>query len=875
MVECEYRMELGHLHRAIFLLGLITLLFVFTPGSATLPGPSAGSESGTTIAVGHESRQDDMPSIAAAPDGSIWVAWLSFDGHRDDIAIRHFMDGTWQNLHWVPGASGDSWLPQVGVDGANRVWVVWSQQLDSNWDLYARRFDPSEPRWGPLTRLSADPLPDVNPRMWSDRRGRLTVAWQGFRRRPGANPSARSHVFLRRLDGDRWTETIQVTDGDRNDWAPSPAMDSQDVVWVAYDSYRNGSYDVFLAQVVGGRVVRSSIPVAATAAFEARATTAVDTEDRVWVAWESGPRHWGKDNGRALGDGGIGSPLGGFREPRIACFAQGRWLEPASPLEAVFRPYHTYQPHVFSDDSGSIRVVAMERRTGGPTRDSVLFRKRSYPEYWRGRQDGYWSYWVTHLEGERWTAPRLLPNSKGRSSTRMGAALSEDGNLWMTWPTDNRKASYYHRPIRQQVHVGVEPARTGTPAALRERKRTESGPAPHLEAELGHLERIANYRTRIGGKEHRLLRGDLHRHTELSWDEGGANDGSLDDYYRYMLDAASLDFGANTEHQGGAWPYWWWYSQKMSDMYHLPGVYVSLFAHERSASYPFGHRNIFYSDRDRARVIPFFLKDGVSLYAFPLTPEGDEPADEAGLLAANDTELLFEEVRARGGITIAHTSGSGMGTDWRHRPEPGVEPVVEIFQGARRSFEAVGAPYAWTPAQVEANAARVRPDTGRVPDWIENLFRIRPDGMVSEAWKRGHKLGVIASSDHVSTHLSYAMVYTHDASRKGLLDAIRKRHTYGATDNIILEVRMGEHFMGDEFRTEAPLPIVVKARGTAPIQRVDLLRDGEVTQSIQPGRTTVEWEFPETDFDLQPHYYHVRLLQEDGMIAWSSPFFVN
>ena len=102
----------------------------------------------------------------------------------------------------------------------------------------------------------------------------------------------------------------------------------------------------------------------------------------------------------------------------------------------------------------------------------------------------------------------------------------------------------------------------------------------------GHLERIAGYRTRIDGKDHRLLRGDLHRHTELSWDEGGANDGSLDDYYRYMLDAASLDFGANTEHQGGAWPYWWWYSQKMSDMYHLPGAYVSLFAHERSASYP-------------------------------------------------------------------------------------------------------------------------------------------------------------------------------------------------------------------------------------------------------------------------------------------------
>ena len=579
----------------------LSFLLLISTDSPVFLGPSAESGPGTAIPVGHESRQDDMPSIAAAPDGTVWVAWLSFDGRRDDVAIRHYKDGTWQNLHWVPGTSGDSWLPQIGVDGANRVWAVWSQQLDSNWDVFARRFDPAESIWGPLLRLSSDPLPDINPRMSSDRRGWLAVAWQGFRRQPDARTQARSHIFLRLLDGDQWTETIRITGGAHNDWAPSPAIDRTGVVWVAYDTYRDRSFDVYLAQVSGNRVVEPNMPVSMTPAFEARATTVVDAEDRVWVAWEFGLRHWGKDNGRALADPGIGSPLGGFREPRIACLTQGRWLEPVSPLEAVFRPYNTYQPHVYSDGSGSIRVVAMEQRTGGPTRDSVLFRKRAYPEYWRGRPDGYWSYW-------------------------------------------------------------------------------------------------------------------------------------------------------------------WWYSQKMSDMYHLPGAYVSLFAHERSASYPFGHRNVFCSDRAQAKVVPFFLKDGVSLYAFPLTPEGDEPADEAGFLATNDTELLFEEVGAHGGITIVHTSGSGMGTDWRHRPEPDVEPVVEIFQGARRSFEQVGAPYSWTRAQVEEDVARVRPDTGRISDWIRNLFRIRADGMVSEAWKRGHKLGVIASSDHVSTHISYAILLRSPAA---------------------------------------------------------------------------------------------------------------
>jgi hypothetical protein len=133
--------------------------------------------------VGHEFRQDDLPSLAAAPDGSIWVAWLSFEGSRDDVVLRRYHNGAWGNIQWVPNTSGDSWLPQVGVDAQNRPWVVWSQQEKGNWDIYARRFDPDKQEWGPQERLTTDPLPDINPRLASDGKGRLVVAWQGFRRR--------------------------------------------------------------------------------------------------------------------------------------------------------------------------------------------------------------------------------------------------------------------------------------------------------------------------------------------------------------------------------------------------------------------------------------------------------------------------------------------------------------------------------------------------------------------------------------------------------------------------------------------------------------------------------------------------------------------
>ena len=153
-----------------------------------------------------------------------------------------------------------------------------------------------------------------------------------------------------------------------------------------------------------------------------------------------------------------------------------------------------------------------------------------------------------------------------------------------------------------------------------------------------------------------------------------------------------------------------------------------------------------------------------------------------------------------------------MGTDWRDN-DPDLEPVVEIFQGARTNYEQLGAPF-------------VAEESKDAPHMKQAGYQ--PEGMVSNAWAKGYKLGIITSSDHGSTHISYAMVYTGDPSRQGVLDAIRKRHTYGATDNIILEVRMGKYFMGDEFALKKPEPIRVKVRGTGKVAKVEIIKDSKV-----------------------------------------------
>jgi hypothetical protein len=45
-------------------------------------------------------------------------------------------------------------------------------------------------------------------------------------------------------------------------------------------------------------------------------------------------------------------------------------------------------------------------------------------------------------------------------------------------------------------------------------------PAKQSEAERADLKRIRDYRMDVGAKKYQLLRGEFHRHTDLSWDGG-------------------------------------------------------------------------------------------------------------------------------------------------------------------------------------------------------------------------------------------------------------------------------------------------------------------------------------------------------------------
>ncbi|MDX1981170.1 MAG: hypothetical protein SFV51_12940 [Bryobacteraceae bacterium] len=823
-----------------------------TPGPARgqiRPGGRVAWMSGV-LPLGDTARHNDFPSAAAAANGDVWAVWVSYSGLREEIHARRFANGHWYATFPLPGVQGDVWMPQVAIDAAGNPWFVWAQQTGypgdperPNWDLYTTRWDGAN--WDPPTRLTDHPLPDINHQFLSDAKGTLWLVWQGFR-------DGQSDIFLRRCQDGRWSDPQQVSSHRGNDWSPVVAVNSVGHASVVWDSYRNGNYDVYMRTLRNGQWTAEEA-LASTPNGEANATAVYDKDGRLWIAWEELGVNWSKDfGGRSLGVKQTGTAIGQTRRVGMKVWQGGVWMQPAKhPSTSMLASEDQWMqtPRLFTDPGGRVWLMFRHRVTRYATWTWAVDSEET-PNATNVR--GFMNTYVTHYTGEGWLTASELPRSRDRMSSTMAGTGTPNGQFWTLWHTDTRDDSAVYVPQQNQIWSCVlTPMSDPKPYKLvpAQAATVQSALDPGLEAEA--VRALRAQRITRNGSEFRIFKGDLHRHTELSTDSGGRMDGSILDFFRYMIDAAEMDYGAITDHSaGGDSEYWWWLIQKVTEMYHVPGRYVSLFGYERTPHWPKGHKNIIHAMRN----VPI-----VKLFTRPDMPEHwSTYAIIAGDLAQNDTKLLFRNVSETGGIAIPHTLATSQGNDWTDTDEK-VQPVAEIYQGARDSYEHEGAPAAHKQ--------------GPAGTGFGNNFN--PGGFIWKAWEKGVRIGVIASSDHVSTHLSFAMVYSSDPTRKGVIEAIRSRRTYGATDNIVLEYWMGDHFMGEEFTAARVPELRVKVRGAGPISRLSIIRNGKYISQQAPNTQDVSFSFRDASPEPGSSYYYIRVEQADGNLAWSSPIWVN
>lgn len=777
----------------------------------------------TVVKLSTDDYEDDFVAVLGGPDGSARAAWVAYRDGANEILSRRFDGSSWGHAESVTEAPGDVHLVKMARSGDGATWFVWSHQADGNRDIYARSL--REGSWSSTVRLSDAPQPDVFPNVVATSDGSLWLVWQGFR-------NGQADIFARRYEGGEWGAAQRVSTSEANDWDPVVAAGRNGEVHIAWDSYEAGNYDVMYRSWDGERWAAGPQPIANSPLFEAHVSLAVDGDNRLWAAWNESGLNWGKDTGFLLPV--EGTLLYEYRLIRVAVLDGISWHEPVADINMSMPSHidsrHNDFPQLVADDGGRVWLFGRHR----------TIRQRDMPSS-TPLHRAAWEIWASTLDGDAWTQPYEVPFSAGRQDVRWGVAPDGAGNLVATWAMDNRDF-YGFLYQHADVYAAKLPVLEKTVKAPSLRVRPERtvqfhNLAPTEEFDLG---RLRSYEINSEGRTYKIYRGDTHRHTEFSMD--GNNDGSLFQTYRYALDAASLDYLLVSEHNFQGGPdneYINWLLHQAVDLFTVSGRFQPFYGYERSIRYPDGHRNILLPKRGTPTL--------------PILPEESSHAKGAG--------RLYEYLRGNGGIAISHTSATGMGTDWRDN-DPEVEPLVEIFQGDRVSAEYEGAPLA---------AHSERPST--------QAGGFRPAGYVWNAWAKGYKLGVQVASDHLSTHYSYACTIAEDFTREGLLDAMKLRHNYGATDNIILDYRLEangkEYLQGDILTATGPFRLKVNVLGTAPIRQIDIIKNQEFLYTRQKLPQDFDFAYEDATKQSGEDFYYVRVEQNDGNVAWSSPIWVT
>jgi hypothetical protein len=272
----------------------------------------------------------------------------------------------------------------------------------------------------------------------------------------------------------------------------------------------------------------------------------------------------------------------------------------------------------------------------------------------------------------------------------------------------------------------------------------------------------------------RVLWGDTHGHTGFA--EG---QGSPRAFFEYATEDARLDFATLSEHDVWMDDGEWRALQDLTREFTRRGRFVGILGYEWTAfTNRGGHHNVFFRDPASERV---------------------------GLQVATRLTDLYRELHARyqprDVLVIPHAHRAG---DWR-QGDPAIERLVELHS-VHGSFE-----------------------------WFANMYL-----------RNGFELGFVGSSDDhmakpglapaplssVAQPGGLAAVLAPEVSTDAVFAALRGLRSYATSgQRMLLEATLNGHAMGTRQPAARRRELRFSVAGTSPIDRIDLVRNGEVIHS--------------------------------------------
>ncbi len=521
--------------------------------------------------------------IATASNG-LWIAWLEFQPKSGDqiwLGLRG-ANGKWIERKQISSVVGDYANPTPTIDALGRLWVSYETSKGSNWNVEVQQATEIN---GNHSEKNSTSFVGINHRITAGPDGSVVVVCQqesqGRFRAIGMRISNRSKVFT--------TDALKDISTSGNAWHPSVAVSADNSVHLICDAYDGQSYNV-LSQFTT-KATHENLTLAATPGFEANAQIASGKDGKVWVVWEEDGENWGKRYvARTPGDKKSTKmvdnegPLHRFRKLHF-----GELDEKSAQLKTYDLPQPSFELSNHRTNAppdlknfGAFYEGA-QLVVDGQNRPWIVYRHFYVP--WIGivpethKQDNARLY-ARCLLRDGWSKLYSFTEGQGDGMQRISVSPKQDGiNLaWTTGRTDRRDPKSTHRGIAL-AEISFKGAKAKIPAKTRIVSLASNtiAASPALSARP-----VAS----LGSRQYELFYGDLHRHTDISLCFSPA-DGTIDDAYRYAIDAAPLDFMGITDHthdlaMGDPLSLVWWRSRKEVDRHALGTKFFPFYSYERS-----------------------------------------------------------------------------------------------------------------------------------------------------------------------------------------------------------------------------------------------------------------------------------------------------
>ena len=345
--------------------------------------------------------------------------------------------------------------------------------------------------------------------------------------------------------------------------------------------------------------------------------------------------------------------------------------------------------------------------------------------------------------------------------------------------------------------------------------------------------------------DYRLYFGDIHVHSNIS-PCNRPHSGTLKENYERARDDG-WDFLAITDHDTFMPDGLWQESIETCDEHNDPGTFATLFAYEWT-SFFYGQMNVYSPSSE----LPLYR---CTDFAYDSPPKLWAALSDSGI-------PVF--------TAYHHTAAAGWATTWDYY-DPEMLPLIEVYSVWRSSETPRG--YSIMGREMLAGCT------------------------AQDALARGLRVGFVGGGDTHSLKAGprgIAGVYAAECTREAIWDGLKAKRCYATTGvKMELEFSIAGIGMGGEIKftpytqdTLFPCPVYVRAKGAAPIRKIEVIENGKVlySQDENFGLTEVEVNFKIENVVRKYRHlclsnpsrsYYVRVTQEDGNMAWSSPIYLS